>query len=481
MNDEKHSNPEHNKSTEPGGRDTQDNPNSGKQSAEPSPNAAETWEKFPVVFDLLDKHQQQIHDSNFVETVEQQLRMHTAKSQKRIPAPEMEEDEKPLFIQDDHRGAPPPPISRARPIPPARKRKQQVSGIGWVIAAVGLLGAVGIIGLFTLLVLNPPKLTADDSIAVPTAGINIAALPTAVSFRTEANNFYTGQALTLDNGYSFILEPWDGESRWTVLLMGLDRRPGDRGMAYRTDTMILVSVDPQTGRIGMMNIPRDLWVAVPGYSARHRINAPMALGESWQAGSGPSLAMSTVQYNLGIRVHDYVVVDFKAVTDIVNSVGGITVNVEKNIRDYQYPNMYYGYDPFFIDAGVHTLDGDTALKYARTRHGDSDIERNKRQQQVILAIRERILDAEMIPQLILNAPRLLDSLDNNLYTSMNLGQIIELAWYLKDVPAENVKTGVLDFRYLSDYLTPDAQQVLILNSAALPNLMTEVFGPNYAQ
>ncbi|MGV2434762.1 MAG UNVERIFIED_CONTAM: LCP family protein [Anaerolineae bacterium] len=193
----------------------------------------------------------------------------------------------------------------------------------------------------------------------------------------------SGSLLTLADGREIVVESWDGTSRFTILVMGLDRRPGESGLQYRTDTMMLVSLDPQTNSVGILSIPRDLYVSVPGYATLQRINTPMASGELQCEGCGPNLAMQTAQNNLGIRVNEFIAVDFSAFINFVDLIGGIDVTTTYTINDPAYPNMYYGYNPFYLVAGDHHLDGVTALKFARTRHGSSDFERALRQQEVL--------------------------------------------------------------------------------------------------
>ncbi|PJF39988.1 MAG: hypothetical protein CUN54_06995, partial [Phototrophicales bacterium] len=214
----------------------------------------------------------------------------------------------------------------------------------WVVIAAALLGIVIIISMTLFLAL---KVSQTEQEIIPTA---VAVLPTPVDARQDFNapngSFETGQQVTLVDGRSIVLEPWDGQSRFTVLVMGLDRRPGETGLAYRTDTMMLVSVDPITNSIGLLSIPRDLFVDVPGYGQLQRVNTPMVLGELQQPGFGPQLAMQTVQYNLGIRVHDYIAVDFNTFVTLVDAIGGIDINVPRTINDPLYPDMFFGYDPF---------------------------------------------------------------------------------------------------------------------------------------
>ncbi|MBK9122196.1 MAG: LCP family protein [Chloroflexi bacterium] len=348
----------------------------------------------------------------------------------------------------------------------------------WLVIGAALFGVAVVVSLAMVVLVRTARSTPA---IVPTSESPIiAALPTPITFFNDGGLLAMGQAITFEDGTRVILEPWDGQSRLTVLLMGIDRRPGERGLSFRTDTMILLSLDPQTGNAGMLSIPRDMYVEVPGYGAR-RINEPMVLGELRQVGYGPRLAMETVQYNLGIRVNHYVVVDFNAFVTIVDALGGIEVDLAYTINDPLYPNMNYGYDPFFLRAGHHVLDGITALKYARTRHGDSDIKRAERQQQVILAVKDKATSPEMIPLLLANAGQLWTAVRDNFYTDMSLEQLIQLGLYIKDLSLENINRGVIDFSYLSNYTTASGAAVLIPNRARLGGLMAQVFGTTYNQ
>lgn len=378
---------------------------------------------------------------------------------------------------------PPPPVPAYSRDVAARARKRQVrrrtSGSDWalVVVAAAMLGIVVMAGLVIALVLQSSKTEPE---ILPTASADLSQLPTAISFRTGIEQqFKTGEVVELEDGYTFVLEPWDGRSRFTILAMGLDRRPGEIGLMYRTDTMMVISIEPDTQRIGILSIPRDLYVAVPGYASRQRVNAAMVLGEAQRGTTGTQLAMETVQYNLGIRIHDYLIVDFQAVIDFINAIDGIEVTIDYTINDPGYPNMNYGYDPFYLAAGTHHLMGYDALRFARTRHGNSDIDRTRRQQQVIYAVRDRILNFELLPRLIYQAPTMFRAFEEHVYTSLALDDIIRLAWYVKDIPRENITTGVINYEYLQTHETPDGQQVLILNQWRIGNLMAQVFGESY--
>ena len=207
--------------------------------------------------------------------------------------------------------------------------------------------------------------------------------------------FYTGEGGLLGD-QSMVIQPWSGSERFTVLVMGMDKRPGEEGFAYLTDTIMIVSLDPQTRRIGVLSIPRDLQVEVPDFGVQP-INTVYRLGELDGPGGGSVLAMTTIQYNLGIPINEHVVVDFATFITLIDLIGGVQINVEQTIDDPEYPDMSYGYDPFYLEAGWHHLDGVTALKFARSRHQTDDIDRAYRQQQLLYAVRDKVVSAEMLP------------------------------------------------------------------------------------
>jgi LCP family protein required for cell wall assembly len=387
--------------------------------------------------------------------------------------------------QQPHNGAAPlplPPVETSAYVPPrtrrrSRRRRNHVEW-AWVVIALALLSVVIVLSMsVTLLV----RATTQGIAVMPTA---VAALPTAVDARLNYDQFgglVIGSQVTLDDGRSIVLQPWNGSSRFTVLVMGMDRRPGETGLAYRTDTMMLVSLDPRSQRLGILSIPRDLYVEVPGYGQLQRVNSALVLGELQQTNYGPTLAMQTVQYNFGIRIHNYILLDFNGVINLIDLIGGIDIVVPYDIIDYDYPDMNYGYDPLILRAGPQHMDGATALKFARTRHNDNDFERARRQQLVLYAIRDRILNYDMLPQLILQSPSILRTLNNHVYTGLSIEQIIQLALYLRDIPSENIVTGVLDSNYIMGYTTPQGAQVLVPRRAQLSQLFTEVFGANYSE
>jgi LCP family protein required for cell wall assembly len=268
-------------------------------------------------------------------------------------------------------------------------------------------------------------------------------------------------------------EPWSGNDRVNILLMGIDRRPGEAFIS-RTDSMMIVSVDPETESISVLSVPRDLYVEIPG-RGRDRINTAFVYGS---AGNNPeggaSLAMQTIAYNLGVPIDHYVLVDFSTVVKGVDILGGIDVYVPQTINDPTYPDMDYGFDPLYIPAGNQHFDGETALKYARTRHVDNDFGRAARQQQVLLAAKEKATSLG-VGSLLAKAPSLWRQVENGVKTDLSLEQMIALAQLVSDIPSENIRNEVLGYDYVSSYRTDQGAHVLVLNNDAASALIQEMF------
>ena len=278
------------------------------------------------------------------------------------------------------------------------------------------------------------------------------------------------------------LPRWSGYERLNVLLLGVDEREGQEG-PWRTDTMIVLTLDPATMSAGMLSIPRDVWATIAGYGGQHKITDAHFLGDVLEyPGGGPALARDTVTLNLGIPIHFYVRANFTAFETFVDEIGGIDIYVPETIDDDLYPDRYtFGYDPFYIEAGQHHLDGETALKYARTRKTfGGDFDRGQRQQAVIMAVRDRVVKLDQLPRLITRAPTLMNTLGDAVRTNMSLDQIVQLARFASDIEPEQIVGAVLDQNYTRPYVTPDGLQVLILNHDAMRDLRALIFSESQA-
>ena len=268
-------------------------------------------------------------------------------------------------------------------------------------------------------------------------------------------------------------EPWGGSDRVNILLMGIDRRPGEAFIS-RTDSMMIISIDPAGNRASILSVPRDLYVVIPG-RGRDRINTAFVYGSAGNnPAGGAALAMQTVEYNLGVPISHYVLVDFSAVIQGVDILGGIDVTVPFTIDDPTFPDMYYGYDPLYIPAGLQHMDGILALKYARTRHVDNDFGRAQRQQQVILAARDKALSLGMTG-LLSRAPLLYQQMEQGIRTDLSLDQIVSLAKTASEIPSESIQNDVLDYDYVSSYRTEAGAQVLILDNEKAAGLIQQLF------
>lgn len=192
-----------------------------------------------------------------------------------------------------------------------------------------------------------------------------------------------------------------------ILILGLDARPGE-GFGTRTDSIIVLGVNPGHVQVSMLSIPRDLFIDVPGYGLQ-RINTVNALGEQTQAGSGPTLLSSGIAQDYGIQIDRYVRLNFEGFVELVDAVGGISVEVERTIVDDAYPLPDGTTTSVRFDPGVQYLDGERALMYARTRHGDDDYTRADRQQQVIMALSKRLINPLYWPGAIAALTRSVDS------------------------------------------------------------------------
>ncbi len=243
---------------------------------------------------------------------------------------------------------------------------------------------------------------------------------------------------------------WDGGSRINILFVGFrggDPIKGD--CPFCTDTLILLTVDPTTKTAGMLSIPRDMWVNIPGFGYS-RINTAWTLGRgSKLPGGGPALTMKTVSHFIGVPIDYYVQVDFDTFVDIVNLLGGVDVYNEETIV---LDPMAHGKDFPKVKVtccGMRHLDGRTALAYSRCRHieqgcQDGDIGRARRQQKVIFGIRDKVLNPENFSTLLAQAPQLYNVFSDGIHTNLSLQDAIKLAVLARDISTKNIRNAVID-------------------------------------
>ena len=261
----------------------------------------------------------------------------------------------------------------------------------------------------------------------------------------------------------------------TVLLLGTDRR-GPEGSTDNTDTLMLFSLDPTAQHIVILSIPRDLYVEIPGYG-QERINAAYAWGKQDGTG-GLALARQAVSATLGIPVQHAVSLDFNVFVTLIDAIGGVDVDVPYDISDPTYPDSGIGYDPFYLPAGQHHLDGATALKYARTRATPGgDFDRTARQRQLVLVVRDRVTQFDLLPGLIAQSPQLWSALQSAFETDLTLGEIVDLAVIASRTPADQITTAAIDEACTQPWVTPGGASVLVPIPDAIDALITDLFSP----
>lgn len=253
-----------------------------------------------------------------------------------------------------------------------------------------------------------------------------------------------------------------------ILLLGKDERPDQQGEPTRTDTMMVLRVDFDHHTAKLLALPRDIWLALPGLEpfgiTEGRINTAYYYGELYQVeGGGPRLAMDTVTLNFGIPIDHYAIVNFSGFTQIVDALGGIDIDVPKAIYDDQFPTDDYGYMTLVIDPGLQHMDGLTALRYARTRHQDSDTERVKRQQLVLLAIRDKALSFDAISKI----PEVYTIAQGAYETDMGLPTLISYGLEGRNIDRSQISMFVIDQDMLQAWITPGGAHVWIPQRARI--------------
>jgi LCP family protein required for cell wall assembly len=256
-----------------------------------------------------------------------------------------------------------------------------------------------------------------------------------------------------------------------ILILGIDRRP-DQNNAVRTDTILLIHADPGSRRLVLLSIPRDLWVDIPG-RGEERINAAHVYGELESAGSGPGKAKETIHHNFGVPVDRSLRLDFDAFREVIDAAGGIEVDVPSPVIDNAYPTDNYGTIRIEIPAGLQHMDGETALQYARSRHGSSDFDRAKRQQQLLVALAKKLTR----PNGWLLIPRVYQAFENAVETDLSLRDLTRLILTWQMAGDDGVETIVIDQTLTTPYRTAQGAAVLLPRWDLIHPLIQTQFAP----
>jgi len=333
----------------------------------------------------------------------------------------------------------------------------------WVIAvALAIGGFYFVRGLVTCWTITPLPGSPPSN-----CGTVIAGLAGPVLTDEQGTPIATTEATTPTASVSIpeanLPPAWDGASRINILVIGLDYRDWTAGEgAPRSDTMIVLTIDPLTKTAGMLSVPRDMWVNIPGFGYS-RINTAYSSGEGNKLpGGGPALAVKTVEQFLGVPIQYYAQVDFYTFIQFIDLIGGIDIYSDEKLR---LDPIGTGKDKIIITCcGMRHLNGEAALAYARTRKTEGgDIDRAKRQQKVILGIRNQVLDPQNFPVLVGKANQFYNELSAGIRTNMPFETALQLGVLAKDIPIENIKQGVIDYTMVSlDNVTLAGQNASIM-------------------
>ncbi len=243
-----------------------------------------------------------------------------------------------------------------------------------------------------------------------------------------------------------------------IALLGSDKRPN--AATWRTDTIIVVSLDMERNLVRLLSIPRDLWVDIPGHGP-DRINTADLWGELAQPGGGPELVKQTIYRNLGIPIHYWVRVDFDGFKKIIDTVGGVDVDVDCPLPDIE------------LETGVQHMDGELALWYARSRLTTNDFDRGRRQRKLLMALWEQALSPSIIPQI----PSLLATMNDTIQTDLPPDQIIALAFLGLKLKPNQIFSQSIGPWQVQNWTTPGGAAVLLPRHDKIKELLDSFYGP----
>ena len=245
------------------------------------------------------------------------------------------------------------------------------------------------------------------------------------------------------------------EGQVNILLLGSDQRPNEGG--FRTDTIILLTLDPASGSAHLTSFPRDLYVYIPGWTVQ-RINTAFGYG-------GFDALALTMEYNFGVHPDYYVLVNLWSFVDLVDSLGGLNVQVGQTLCDHRD-----GYGTYCAYQGLVTMDGETALWYVRSRYSSSDFDRGRRQQEVIVAAFDKLISLNGLGR----APELYDLYIQNVTTNMSFDQmaaLLPLAVELADTG--NIERYAISPAQVVDWINYSGAMVLLPIRSAVLDVMRQ--------
>ncbi|MEO3945249.1 LCP family protein [Gorillibacterium sp. CAU 1737] len=252
---------------------------------------------------------------------------------------------------------------------------------------------------------------------------------------------------------------WKGKDRVNILLLGGDSRDSGKDQNPRADTLMIASVNPVDKSIVLFSVLRDTYVSIPDHG-KGKINAALAYG-------GPSLAIQTVSELLDIPIHYYVYTDFQGFMSLIDAVGGVTLDVEKDM-DYEDAADGHKFD-IHLKKGVQELDGKTALQYVRFRHDAlSDLSRTERQRKLITAVTEKLQNASSLVKL----PGIIKSVSPYVTTNMEPSDMLKLGKLGYDAKGNGIRSVQLPPTNLIKNIRTKSGAALSADPAALQGFVS---------
>ena len=269
--------------------------------------------------------------------------------------------------------------------------------------------------------------------------------------------------------------PWRPEDRINILVLGLDRRPGEpEDASYRADTMFVASFDKHAGRMQLLAIPRDAWADIPygdtlGVWAQNKINAAYSYGQFYKyPGGGAAACVAAVEKNFNLDVHHFVVIDWVGFVELIEAIGGIEITVPAAISDFGTDVL----DPFpdqTVKAGPQHMNGNQALGYSRVRV-DGDLKRIERQQLVIQSVANQSVSLGYVAKL----PELWDAYSHAFRTDVDTAQIPGFALLAKQMDLARIESFSLGSAMYGS-IAEDGQLVLLQNQDKVYDIIDRFF------
>jgi LCP family protein required for cell wall assembly len=242
-----------------------------------------------------------------------------------------------------------------------------------------------------------------------------------------------------------------------ILLLGSDKRPWDVG--FRTDTIILATLNPSKGTVSLTSIPRDLYINIPGWGV-DRINT------AWGHGGFKKLA-ATLEFNFGVTPDHYVLINFSSFKRIIDSLGGLDVNVQTQVSDYR--NGRY----VTVNPGVHHMDADDVLWYVRSRKTTNDFARARRQHEALMALFDKMLTLNAVKRV----PEFYNIYKENVTTDLGLTDILSmLPLAAKLTDPSQIHHYYIGPKQVYDYITPGGAMVLLPRQDKIMDVFRQALG-----